>query len=118
MSEFVCDGHGQQIRGRLVGAYGALVIDGQRLHNYRRLCRDCVTDLIARHKREWRESFLSEDSREQHCCHCCGAVAENLSALRRFYGTVYVDHKSRHDYRAYYCDDCADLIREELALHV
>ncbi len=117
MSTLPCDCHGHTVRGRLLGAYPVLVKDGVRFASKKRLCEDGIHELLTRHKSDWRDSFFLDGTNEQCACYSCGSIAESLHSLRRFYCTVYVDHKSRRDYSAYYCDECAELISEELVLH-
>jgi hypothetical protein len=114
----VCDRHGGPLRGRSCSFYPALFEDGKRLQAKWKLCRDCVSELLTDHRKDWLDSLLDSRDGESNACYCCGKLADSLSSLRRLYVTVYVDGKTRRDYASYYCDDCAEVAKHEFKLQV
>jgi len=116
MASVPCDGHGSIVRGRLCGAYPALVQDGRRTAKYKRFCVDCMHELLVRHKADWIDTVLTaRPDDEPTRCTNCGIVAEN-GALSRFFCTTYLDGKARRDFWALYCPTCTRAVAEEFEL--
>jgi hypothetical protein len=113
-----CDRHGTVVRGKLLGLYPCLYENGKRYSSYRRFCFDCMNQTVRDHKKDWLDLALAADADSSPVCTNCGEVKQNISELRHFYVTCYVDSRSRRDYEAYYCPECADMAKQEVSLHV
>lgn len=116
MGRLPCDGHGGPSRDRLLGAYPALVSDGQRKSKYLRLCTQCMFEMVSRHRKDWDVGFGLGAEEKEPTCTSCGAVFPTWSSLSHFYCTAYVRRDQRVDYFAFYCPDCSDIIQNEFRL--
>jgi hypothetical protein len=117
MASSACAAHGTAHNGRLYGVYPALIIDGKRLSSKRKYCADAMYQMLADHKKEWDDSAFESPDSPETSCHGCGEQAESIGELRPFFLTCYVDGKHRRDYRARYCEQCAEQLRVEFDLH-
>jgi ribosomal protein S27AE len=118
MGQLACDGHGSSRAGRLYGVYPAVLRDGKRFHGYRRFCRDCMRDLLARHSKDWHDPYATSPEQSETACSFCDLVVSNGAQLQPFWVTLYPDGKNRRDYDAQYCPACADGVISEFELHV
>jgi hypothetical protein len=116
MATLPCDAHGGIARGRLCTAYPALLQDGNRKSAKRRLCMDCMHDLLVMHATDWQDQVLKLEQDAGTTCTRCGEVYVGNGQLSRFFCTAYIDGKTRRDYFALYCDSCAQFVAEELSL--
>jgi len=118
MPKMPCDADGRMSRDRLAGCYPTLYVDGKRWQSYRRLCLDHMSELLGSHRRDWTDSAFDGSLEQEPACTGCGVVVQEIAALHPFYCTAYPDGKERRDFRAFYCVDCAELIKRELHLNV
>lgn len=117
MAAAPCDAHGQTVRGKLNTLYPALLRDGRRYQNKRKLCPDCTHEVLVLHKADWLDTAIADPHADITSCGNCGSEVGSNGALSRFFCTAYVEGGQRRDYAAFYCSSCAQCVLEEFELH-
>ncbi len=116
MSVLPCDQHGSIVRGKLLGAYPSMMSRQVRYTSYRRLCYDCMQNLLSAHSRDWVARNPTAQTQLPPGCSSCHAEISHPDEINQFWITAYVRTDTRMDFEAQYCDDCAHMLQEQLQL--
>jgi hypothetical protein len=111
-----CEGLGDFHAGRIRGFYATLVDNGKRWTTYQKLCANCILTVVKDHQNDWLPGMVAFRTEAVTKCTSCASPVERQSQLKPLYVTFYTEKQQRVSYYGFYCEDCAGIASNSLAL--
>ena len=111
-----CEGRSDFHAGRIRGFYATLVDNGKRLTTYRKLCANCIMQMVQDHHNDWLPGMVAFRTESVTQCTSCASPVERQSQLKPLYVTFYTEKQQRVSYYGFYCEDCSGIASNSLEL--